>query len=77
MGPGLVKPVHRAIQRLRRFLWRFTGRPIGVHAIPITPAGKIVMVKLSYAPLWRLPGGGCKRGEDPKQAVLRELREEI
>jgi ADP-ribose pyrophosphatase YjhB (NUDIX family) len=34
-------------------------------------------VKLRYARGWRLPGGGCHVGEGPREAVLRELREEI
>ncbi len=32
---------------------------------------------LSYAPGWRLPGGGVKKTEDQQTAMLRELREEI
>jgi 8-oxo-dGTP pyrophosphatase MutT (NUDIX family) len=36
-----------------------------------------VLVKLRYAPGWRVPGGGQKPRETAKQAVLRELREEI
>lgn len=35
------------------------------------------MVKLRYARGWRVPGGGRKENEDPREAVLRELREEI
>ena len=52
------------------------GRP-GVHAVPVTEGGKVVLVRLTYAPGWRVPGGGLKRGEDPEQGMLRELREEI
>jgi 8-oxo-dGTP pyrophosphatase MutT (NUDIX family) len=36
-----------------------------------------VLVKLRYAPGWRVPGGGQKPRETAEQAVLRELREEI
>ena len=36
-----------------------------------------MLVTLSYARGWRLPGGGRKRGEAAEPAVLRELREEI
>ncbi len=67
----------RLVQRIRRYLWRFTGRPRGVHALAMTPQRRIVLVKLTYAPDWRLPGGGCKRSEHPREAVLRELTEEI
>ena len=49
----------------------------GVHAVPLTGEGRVVLVRLTYAPGWRVPGGGRKRGEAPEQAMLRELREEI
>ena len=52
-------------------------RTFGVHALALTPQGKVVLVKLRYAPGWRLPGGGRAADEDPREAVLRELREEI
>jgi 8-oxo-dGTP pyrophosphatase MutT (NUDIX family) len=67
-----------AFQTLRRIVWFFTRpRTKGVHGIPLTPEGKVVLVTLSYAKGWRLPGGGLKAGEDPSKAILRELREEI
>ena len=50
---------------------------VGVHGIPLTPEGKIVLVTLSYAKGWRLPGGGQGRHEDALTAMIRELREEI
>ena len=52
-------------------------RTFGAHALALTPEGRIVLVKLRYAPGWRLPGGGRAADEDPRDAVLRELREEI
>lgn len=52
-------------------------RTFGAHALALTPEGKIILVKLRYARGWRLPGGGRKPDEDPRDAVLRELREEI
>jgi 8-oxo-dGTP pyrophosphatase MutT (NUDIX family) len=67
-----------AFQTVRKGIW-FVTRPEthGVSAIPVTPDGKVVMVKLTYAKGWRLPGGGRKESEDPEAAILRELREEI
>lgn len=52
-------------------------RTFGAHAVALTPERKLVLVKLRYAPGWRLPGGGRSEQEDPGHAVLRELREEI
>ena len=52
-------------------------RTFGAHALALTPDDKVILVKLRYAPGWRLPGGGRGEHEDPRDAVLRELREEI
>lgn len=49
----------------------------GAHAIAFTSARHVILVKLTYAPGWRLPGGGRRRGETGVEACLRELREEI
>ena len=67
-----------AAYRLRRgMMFALRPRTQGVHALALTPGGKLVLVRLTYAPGWRLPGGGRKRREDPVEGVLRELREEI
>src|SRR5688572_26815384 len=68
----------RLVHRLLKLSW-FIRRPrtFGVHALALTPKGRAILVKLRYAPGWRLPGGGRKGNEDPREAVLRELREEI
>ena len=66
------------LHSLRRALWYFRRpRTFGVHAAAVTPAGKLVLVRLRYARGWRLPGGGRSETEDAREAVLRELREEI
>lgn len=52
-------------------------RGFGPHALALTPARKLVLVKLRYVRGWRAPGGGSRPNETPEQAVLRELREEI
>ena len=67
-----------AVQLGRHHFWSLTRPDVeGAHAIALTPAGRIVLVKLSYARGWHLPGGGRKAGESAEQNVLRELREEI
>lgn len=74
----LIRKFLTALNGLRLALWRVTGPGrAGVHAVPLTGQGKVVLVLLTYAPGWRLPGGGRKRGEAPEAAILRELREEI
>jgi 8-oxo-dGTP pyrophosphatase MutT (NUDIX family) len=57
----------------------FVRRPrtFGAHALALTPERKLILVKLRYAAGWRLPGGGRGKNEDPADAALRELREEI
>jgi 8-oxo-dGTP pyrophosphatase MutT (NUDIX family) len=67
-----------AFHRLLQKSW-FVLRPrnFGAHAVALTPAGRIVLVKLRYAQGWRLPGGRRRKGEAPEVTILRELREEI
>jgi ADP-ribose pyrophosphatase YjhB (NUDIX family) len=74
----LIRLAVTAFQALRRAVW-FVTRPkvSGVHAVPLTPEGRVVLVRLTYAPGWRLPGGGRKKGEAALAGLLRELREEI
>ncbi len=74
----LIRIVFTILQGLRRLAWTVTGPGRdGVHAVPLTPEGKVVLVRLTYARGWRLPGGGRKRGETQEEGMLRELREEI
>ncbi len=74
----LIRIVLTSLHGLRGALWKVTGPGrAGVHAVPLTGQGRVVLVLLTYAPGWRLPGGGRRRGEEPEAAMLRELREEI
>ena len=70
----LLHPLATAAYRLVRPQVR--RRP-GVHAVALTEGRRVILVKLRYAPGWRLPGGGRDADEDPCEAALRELREEI
>jgi 8-oxo-dGTP pyrophosphatase MutT (NUDIX family) len=67
-----------ALHSLLSLNW-FVRRPrtFGAHALGLTPEGMIILVRLRYAPGWRVPGGGREESEDAREAVLRELREEI
>ena len=74
----ILRTAARAFHKLLTVGW-FFRRPktFGAHAIALTPAGRIVFVRLWYAPGWRLPGGGRAADEPATDAALRELREEI
>ena len=52
---------------------------IGAYAV-IARDGMILLCRLapwlSETPLWTLPGGGVEFGEDPRDAVVREVHEE-
>jgi 8-oxo-dGTP pyrophosphatase MutT (NUDIX family) len=73
-----MRPLLTGAYQLLRLGW-FVRRPrtFGAHALAFTPERKLILVKLRYAPGWRLPGGGRSEDEHPRDAVLRELREEI
>ncbi|HEY4071251.1 MAG TPA: NUDIX domain-containing protein [Sphingomicrobium sp.] len=79
---SLVNPILRvgltAAHKLLKAGW-FVRRPrtYGAHAIALTPHRRIILVKLRYAPGWRVPGGGRKASEYAQAAAIRELREEI
>jgi 8-oxo-dGTP pyrophosphatase MutT (NUDIX family) len=65
-------------QRVRRAVWFVTRPPaFGAHAVALTPDGEVIFVRHTYKAGWRRPGGGLKPGESARDAVLRELREEI
>jgi 8-oxo-dGTP pyrophosphatase MutT (NUDIX family) len=68
--------VATALRRLMNIV-RPRSPGLGAHAIALTPERKLVLVKLRYAPGWRVPGGGRHDHEGLRDAVLRELREEI
>ena len=75
---GAVRIAATAAHSLLKAVW-FVRRPktFGSHAIALTPEGKLILVKLRYVRGWRIPGGGRSEREDPVDAALRELREEI
>ena len=75
---GILRVALTAAHKLMKAGW-FVRRPrtYGAHAVALTPERKLILVKLRYAPGWRLPGGGRGKSEYAQAAVIRELREEI
>lgn len=77
-GDRLLRVALTSAYQLLKASWAVRRpRTFGAHALALTPARKLILVKLRYAPGWRLPGGGRHAGEDAIEAALRELREEI
>jgi 8-oxo-dGTP diphosphatase len=48
----------------------------GVAAVVIDPAGRVLLQRRSDDGKWGLPGGGIDPGEEPADALVREIREE-
>lgn len=75
---GILRIALTSAHKVMKAGW-FIRRPntFGAHAIALTPKRKLILVKLRYAPGWRVPGGGRDANEYAQAAVIRELREEI
>ena len=64
----------RFVKRIQSWLGMNT---LGSRAIVINAEGQVLLVKHTYQPHWYLPGGGVKKGESARAAVIRELKEEV
>jgi ADP-ribose pyrophosphatase YjhB (NUDIX family) len=68
---------YKLAYRLIHIYW-FICRPSRRSAlVAIWHDDRILLVKPSYMPVYSLPGGGVKKGEEPVAAAVRELEEEI
>ena len=71
----------RLLHRLAAFLWdarNFVLRPrITGAAVLVRVGDELLLIRTSYRPWYGVPGGGVQRGEPPRLAAARELREEV
>ncbi|MFT4027237.1 MAG: NUDIX domain-containing protein [Novosphingobium sp.] len=73
MIDSMIAAAYRAERKIKAALGLHQR---GVQAIAFAPDGRLILVSLRYVAGWHLPGGGVKRRESARDAVLREMREE-
>jgi hypothetical protein len=75
---GMINACFRSAYRLAyplaRRWWAWRGH--NATSIAVWFADRVLVVRHSYKPGLRLPGGGVKAGEDHRLAAIRELQEE-
>ena len=77
MSDALWRVLHRIAARLwdtRNFLLRPT---ITGAIVLVRVGGELLLIRNSYRPWYSVPGGRVGRGEEPRLAAARELREEV
>jgi 8-oxo-dGTP diphosphatase len=62
---------------LARLWWRLRRPDHHGAVVAVWHAGRVLVVQQSYRPNSSWPGGGIRRGEDPRDAARRELAEEL
>lgn len=64
-------------EETNRWLAGLPKKSIAVKVIVYSDKGNVLLVKPNYKKTWQFPGGGVEQLEDPLEAVLRELKEEL
>lgn len=70
--PTVHGTVHHGSGRSTDYLYR-----ISIKCIVRDPSGKVLVIKESGRGYWDLPGGGMDHGESIKDAIAREMLEEV
>jgi 8-oxo-dGTP diphosphatase len=63
--------------RIARLWWRVRRPAHDGAMVAVWWGGRVLAVKQSYRSNLSWPGGGVRRGEQPREAARRELREEL
>lgn len=80
-GPRPTDRIWRWVLRLAYMLhlgFGFVFRPRHRGAgVALWHAGRLLVIKNTYRRPWGVPAGGIRRGESPRTAAVRELKEEV
>ena len=63
--------------RIARLWWRLRRPDHDGAVVAVWLDGRVLAVRQSYRTNLSWPGGGIRRGEEPREAARRELREEL
>ena len=79
MPTALRRFAYRTGHRVLRVWWHVRAPTADGVKCVVRDGGDIVFVRHTYGDreAWELPGGGIKRGEEPRAAAAREAREEL
>lgn len=70
--------LHQIANRIIRKYYSLLGIcTLGSRAIVLNDKNQVLLVKHTYQSHWYIPGGGVQKKESAKNAILRELKEEV
>ena len=77
IAPALWRTAMRVAYALQ-LAWWFVRRPVIAGSyVAVWHGDRVLVIQNSYRRRLSFPAGGLKRGETPRDAALRELREEV
>lgn len=62
---------------MEKYYKKLPRKRLGAGALIFDQEGRILIVKLTYRDYWSMPGGTVDKDESPREACLREVKEEI